>query len=166
MRWSEATAWEGPLCQCRDLSGGCDKLSLKGTNLPPSCSGSRVRWHWPVRRTGAADAHWHAGGPAPPAATGPGWARAASPVRVQRQQGLGASCGPGGVTKPWGKGRRRGRKGSLALTVAQCSRVEKLGKSARGTLTLPPARGSGPAALTPWWGLGPQCREFMNLSEN
>ena len=99
-----------------------------------------------MRRTGAADAHWHAGGPAPPAVTGPGWARAASPARIQGQQGLEASGGPGGVTKiggggwragagaEWeGRGRRgRGRKGtvlptlgtkgelSLALIATQC----------------------------------------------
>ena len=61
-----------------------------------------------MRRTGAADARWHAGGPAPPAVTGPGWARAASPARIQGQQGLEASGGPGGVTKIGGGGWRAG----------------------------------------------------------
>lgn len=70
------------------------KSSLKSANLPPSCSGSRARRHWPVRQTGAAGAHWHAGGPAPPAGTDPGWARAASPVGAQGQQELEASSGP------------------------------------------------------------------------
>ena len=99
-----ALSGDGSSCQLRDRFGGCDRLPLKGTNPPPSCSGSRAQWHWPVQRTGAADARWHAGGPAPPAATGPGRARAASPARVQGQQGLEASCGPGGGTKISGGG--------------------------------------------------------------
>lgn len=115
------------------------KSSVKGANLPPSCSGSRARWRWPVLQTGAADARWHAGGPAPPAGTDPARARAASPVRAQGQQGLEASIGPMGVTKRRSNGpkggvgaQREGRwrqeeptaglKGELglALTATQC----------------------------------------------
>lgn len=78
---------------------GLQEALLKGTALPPSCSGSMAQWHWPVQQTGAADAHWHAGGPAPPAGTDPGWAQAASPVRDQGQQGLEAILHPTGVRK-------------------------------------------------------------------
>ena len=61
-----------------------------------------------MQQTGAADARWHAGGPAPPAVTGPGWARDASPARIRGQQGLEASGGPGRVTKIGGGGWRAG----------------------------------------------------------
>lgn len=82
--------------------------SLKGADLPPSCSGSRARWHWPEQQIGAADAHWHAGGPAPPAGTDLGWAQAASPVRARGQQGLEANFGTMGVTKRWSNGPKGG----------------------------------------------------------
>lgn len=90
-------------------TGGAPAASLRlsrsgerppgGADLPPSCSGSRARWRWPGQQTGAAGARWRVGGPAPPAATGPGWARAASPVRAQGRVGSEASFGPGPVTK-------------------------------------------------------------------
>lgn len=152
-----------------------------GTDLPPSCSGSRARRHWPVRQTGAADAHWHAGGPAPPAGTGPGWAQAASPTRDRGHQGLEASSGPIRVMETFSNstkdrgGRGGGEHGGVGVLTAGLKEEPNLAWTAtrawvsaarlwwgsRGMRTVPPTRGSQPVAWTP--GAGSRVQRICEL---
>lgn len=61
-------------------SGSVSLLQCCGDTLPPSWFESRVRWCWPVQRTGASVSRWPAVWPPPPGAFGLWGEQGASPA--------------------------------------------------------------------------------------